>query len=187
MNPRLFIAFEVIPSETFLKEFAEIRKTFSRERLSWAKPTQLHMTLKFLGETPQSRIEVIKTAMTEAFAGEKSENLRLESLGVFGSSYAPKVLWSHVKPEEVCRRWFQNLKTALQDQGFEYDRQNFVPHLTLARIKSLDDKKLLNAVVEKYSSFCFNEFSVKEIILFESILKPTGAEYIKHFAVSLSR
>ena len=39
--------------------------------------------------------------------------------------------------------------------------------------------------VDKYSGFCFNESDVKEIILYESLLKPTGAEYIKHFTVSL--
>lgn len=185
MNPRLFIAFEVVPSETLLQEFANIRQIFSRDRFSWAKPGQLHMTLKFLGETPQSRIGEIQAAMQEAFAEESSAKFRLESLGVFGSSYAPKVLWTHVVPEDTCRVWFEKLKTSLMNRGFEYDRQNFVPHLTLARIKQIGDRKLLAETVDKYRGFCFNESDVKEIILYESLLKPTGAEYIKHFSVSL--
>jgi len=185
MNPRLFIAFEVVPTETLLQEFASIKKIFFHDRFSWAKPGQLHMTLKFLGETPQSRMSEIKMAMQEAFADESSARFRLESLGVFGSSYAPKVLWTHVVPEETCRVWFEKLKTTLTNRGFEYDRQNFVPHLTLARIKQIGDRKLLAETVDKYKGFCFNESDVKEIILYESLLKPTGAEYIKHFSVSL--
>ena len=185
MNLRLFIACDIVPSEKMLHEFAIIKQIFSHNRFSWAKPEQLHVTLKFLGETPQSHINEIKTAMHEAFANEFSKIFRLESLGVFGSSYAPKVLWTHVSPEDTCRIWFDKLKTSLMKRGFEYDCQNFVPHLTLARIKQIGDRKLLAEIVNKYRGFCFNESNVKEIILYESLLKPTGAEYIKHFSVSL--
>lgn len=185
MNPRLFIAFEIVPSEIMLREFANIRQIFSRDRFSWAKSGQLHMTLKFLGETPTCRIEAVKEAMKESFEKEVSVKFRLESLGVFGSSYAPKVLWAHVSPEDICRVWFTKLKSSLIKRGFEYDRQNFVPHLTLARIKQIGDKNLLAETVGKYQGFCFNESDVKEIVLYESVLKPTGAEYIKHFSVSL--
>jgi len=143
------------------------------------------MTLKFLGETSPQKMVLVKNAMADAFAGESKSVFTLESLGVFGSSYAPKVLWTHVKPEETCCVWFQKLKSSLLSQGFAYDRQNFVPHLTLARIRSIDDKKRLRDIVSQYESFTFSEFCVSEIILFESVLLPAGAEYIRHFSVSL--
>ncbi|HBG70109.1 MAG: 2'-5' RNA ligase [Bacteroidetes bacterium GWF2_43_63] len=185
MIQRLFIAFDVVPSETLSREYDKLRLIFSRDRFSWARLNQMHMTLKFLGETSSDKIPIIREAMLEAFDGESAAAFSLDSLGVFGSSYAPKVLWTHVVPEDQCRIWFDKLKSSLLSRGFEYDRQNFVPHLTLARIKSIADRKVLNETVVKYKDFCFAEFRVQEIVLYESLLKPTGAEYIRHFSVSL--
>jgi RNA 2',3'-cyclic 3'-phosphodiesterase len=185
MNPRLFIAFEVPQSEILVREFENIRPVFLHEKISWVRLSQLHITLKFLGETPENRIDAVKEAMSESFSEQKKVLFTLESLGVFGSSYAPKVLWSHVKPEEQCRLWFDLLKKHLLQCGFEYDRQNFVPHLTLARIKSLSDRRSLTETVERYQNFCFSEFGVNKIVLFESILRSSGAEYIRRFSVDL--
>lgn len=185
MIHRLFIAFDVVPSGTLSREYEKLRLIFLRDRFSWARLNQMHMTLKFFGETSSEKIPIIREAMLEAFDGESAAAFSLDSLGVFGSSYAPKVLWTHVRPEDQCCSWFEKLKSSLLSRGFEYDRQNFVPHLTLARIKNLNDREILSETVKKYDGFCFSEFHVKEIILFESVLKSTGAEYIRHFSVNL--
>jgi 2'-5' RNA ligase len=185
MEPRLFIAFKIIPSEEMLNALKTIKQTFVQSEFSWVNPDNYHITLKFFGATPVSQIQLIKKAMEQAFLNESSCEISLESLGIFGSSYSPKVLWTHVYPTERCKIWYNKLKESLINYGFEYDRQNFVPHLTLARIKHLDDKSLINKTIEKYKGFCFLEYKVEKISLYESILKPKGAEYINHFSICL--
>jgi len=185
MNPRLFIAFPIPFCKTLQLYFTDIQRPFSFDRMNWANPKQLHVTLKFIGETPASNIAIIQEAMSEAFAAEQKCMVSLESLGVFGSSYAPKVLWTKVQPENRLRSWFELLKQSLVKRGFEYDRQNFVPHLTLARIKTIQDKENLRRIVSRYQQVVFTETEVSSVILYQSILKPTGAEYRELFTVSL--
>jgi len=185
MNPRVFIAFPIPFCEMVQRSFTDVQQLFGMDKLSWANPKQLHVTLKFIGETPVPNIQLLQDAMTEAFAVEQKCIVTLESLGIFGSSYAPKVLWTNVQPEDRLRSWFELLKQSLTARGFEYDRQNFVPHLTLARIKTIQDKDKLRRTVSQYQKIVFAETEVSSVILYQSILKPTGAEYKELFSVSL--
>ena len=61
--------------------------------------------------------------------------------------------------------------------GFERDRQNFVPHLTIGRIKNVDDKKFFNQIIEKYATADIQKGNVTEIYLYESILRKEGPIY----------
>ncbi len=185
MDPRLFIAFPIPFGENLQHSFTGLQQHFRFDKMNWANPKQLHVTLKFIGETPASNIQALQDAMMEAFAAEQKCIISLKSLGVFGSSYAPKVLWTKVEPADRLQHWFDLLKKALMARGFEYDRQNFVPHLTLARIRAIQDKDLLRRTVSQYQQVVFTETGVSKIVLYQSILKPTGAEYRELFTMSL--
>ena len=67
---------------------------------------------------------------------------------------------------------------SLDEAGFPQDRQNFVPHLTIGRIKQLTDKAKFQEEVGRFKDVFFQELEVDEIILFESILRPDGPQYI---------
>lgn len=186
MSLRTFIAFKINTTDDLIFHFKKIQRELFNEKINWAPLNQLHVTLKFIGDTDLDKVDNIKKAMIEAFSEEKSSEFSLNSIGVFGSHYSPKVIWTGIKPEEKMLAWFNNLKKSLIKEGFEYDRQNFVPHLTLARIKNIDDKKILSKIVSEYKDFQFSNFIVNEIILFKSILKTTGAEHTKLFSVKLN-
>lgn len=183
---RLFIAFHIVPSETWTQELTNIRKHLQFENIGWTNPAQMHCTLKFLGETSAARIHEIGQAMTEAFSESKIFDVQLKSLGVFGSAYKPRVLWVGLEPLEAIKDLFFLLKIQLEKLGFEYDRQNFVPHITLGRIKSVADKESLRKLVDEYKNFCFQESRIGSIVLYESILHPQGPEYVECFKVALS-
>ena len=67
--------------------------------------------------------------------------------------------------------------TAFDGIGYLRDRQNFVPHLTLGRIKDLCEKQYFQKVVQAIEQKSYIRQEVNEIILFQSILRPEGAVY----------
>jgi 2'-5' RNA ligase len=103
-------------------------------------------------------------------------NIDISNIGVFGSSYAPKLIWLGVE-NEILKRLGNDVIAAMEKVGFIVDRQNFVPHITLGRIKKLEDKnyfqKIISANKEKYIQSIY----VEKFHLIESILHKTGPVY----------
>jgi 2'-5' RNA ligase len=182
---RLFIAIPFLPNQSMLDELAKIRQTLAADSINWIAPHQFHLTLKFIGETPVSKIESIENAMKKAFLNAKSFDISLELLKIFGSEYKPRVIWTRFCPEETAKDFFGKLKTEMESIGIEYDRQNFVPHITLGRIRTIHDRRLLKLVTEKYDGFVFDKSVANEVLLYESILKSDGSEYRIRFRKSL--
>ncbi len=103
--------------------------------------------------------------------------MKLENLGIFGSRYDPRVIWAGLESNKPLTEFAENVLNKLDEEGFERGRQNFVPHITLGRIKHIRDKKNLKSVIDKNSPLIHQEEWVKSFYLFESILKPEGPQY----------
>ncbi len=106
-------------------------------------------------------------------------------LSIFGSRYDPKVIWFGIEKNSVLEDLVQNIFTELTKCGWEKDRQNFVPHLTIGRIKELNDKPLFQKIVSKYNTVEIQDENVTEIILYESILRREGPLYVNVFSAKL--
>ncbi len=182
---RLFIAVRIPPETGLPEHLVSVRNHLSTEKISWTDHNQMHLTLKFLGETPVDKIPDLCSAMEEAFQAFPAFDYHVGSLGVFGSSYQPRVLWSGLQPKAHFVALYTELKFALQKTGIAYDRQNFVPHVTLGRIRNIEDKKKLSFLTNAYSGQILGEGRVFEVLLYESILHPTGPEYNILFRIPL--
>ena len=113
--------------------------------------------------------------------------LDFKKTGIFGSSYNPKVIWFGVEKSEILAILAENLLENLDKNGFSRDRQNFVPHLTVGRIKNVNNKQQFQNVIDQYKSSFIQKVQVESIILFESLLSPTGPQYKKVSEFSLIR
>ena len=80
----------------------------------------------------------------------------------------------------------KNIITELAKVGWEPDRQNFVPHLTIGRIKELKDKTFFQQIISKYHTVEIQEELVLEVILYESILRREGPLYVKIISFKLA-
>ena len=174
---RLFAAIKVHPSEEFLSRYYSLKRNLKDEKIRWVDPENIHITLKFFGETPEHHIPAINAALQQSAAGHATFDLSITSTGIFGSSYQPKVIWFGIEPHEDIIRLSESILTELEKTGIERDRQNFVPHLTIARIKQLEDKKYFQKVIDHNKEDFIQKEEVNEFHLFESMLKPGGAEY----------
>ena len=175
---RLFAALKIYPDNGFLLSYRNLKAGFRHEPIKWVEEYNIHITLKFFGETEESRIPEICSTLRE-LAGKRSPmTIRLTGLGIFGSSYAPKVIWVGIDPVEELSELMKQVHTGLAGAGFEPDRQNLVPHLTLGRVKLLHDKILFRRTLDQFRTMASLPLPISEIILYESILRREGPQYI---------
>ncbi len=174
---RLFVAIKVVPDENFLKSYVALCHALQLEKISWVKPDNFHLTLKFLGKTPEEKLPAIRTALQHVSVQAKPFSMKMAGTGIFGSSYRPRVLWFGVENDDAIHRLGENVLNVLNNTGFPRDRQNFVPHLTIGRIKKIEHKKIFQDAVAAHRIDFLQEFTVDKIILYESLLTPSGVIY----------
>ncbi len=174
---RLFAAIKVIPDENFLKSYESLRHALQLEKISWVKPENFHMTLKFLGKTPDEKLPAIQTALQKAASQTPPFSMNMEGTGIFGSSYNPRVIWFGVNDDIAIRMLGEAVLNELHTAGFPRDRQNFVPHLTIGRMKKIEHKKMFQEAIAVHRHDFLQEITVEKIILYESLLKPAGVVY----------
>jgi len=174
---RLFAAIKVNPSEAFLSRYYALKRNLKDEKIKWVDPGNIHITLKFFGETPEHHIPGISVALRQAAIAITPFEFSINNTGVFGSSYNPRVIWFSIEPHEDIIRLSESILRELEQIGIERNRQNFVPHLTIARIKQLEDKKFFQNVIDKNREGFIQNEEVNEFNLFESVLSPQGPIY----------
>ena len=173
---RLFVAVRVPePQLALLKaSSAPLRGAIADAR--WTPPENQHLTLKFLGSTPEDLLEPIGAALDAVAAGVAPEKITLSNLGAFPGRRRARVLWAGVEdPSALLSRLAGGLDDALKPHGFEPEKRKFTPHLTLARLRMpVDVSEALGAAP---ASARFSPFLVDSIDLFSSKLSPYGARY----------
>ena len=174
---RLFAAIHITAETGLLSLLGDAERIFIREKIRWVKHEQMHLTLKFFGDTPESAIAPIMERFSGVIEGYQGFSCLLKGTGVFGSRYKPRVIWAGTANDNALRVLGENLLDAAAEAGFPRDRLPFVPHLTLGRITHIGDKKRFSLWVDEHKGDILQEVHVKTVTLFESTLKPSGAEY----------
>ena len=174
---RLFVAIKIHPDENFMKTLIALRHALQLEKISWVKPDNFHLTLKFIGKTTEEKLPDIQKALQEVVSKHKLFTLKLAGTGIFGSSYKPRVLWFGIDENETIRQLGKDVLDTLDTVGFPRDRQNFVPHLTIGRIRHIEHKKMFQEAVAAHHNDFLQEFPVDKIFLYESLLTSSGVIY----------
>jgi len=174
---RLFAAVKIQPSNEFLKTYNSLKSGLRFARITWVKPESIHVTLKFFGETEEKRIPEISRVLKEVALKHQPFVSEIVNVGIFGSSYSPKVIWFGIDKSEPLKKLGLDVLQSVEKIGWEPDRQNFVPHLTIGRIKFVLDKHLFQSVVDEHKKTWMQEVQVREFHLFESILLREGPIY----------
>lgn len=178
---RCFISLD-LPKEV-QKELSEIQKQiFSDDvKLLNVKPENIHITLKFLGELDEEQLEKAESVL--ANAKFKKIKAKLDSIGVFPDENFIRVVWVGIDPAEEIDEIHDVLDKELHKEGFPLDKE-FENHATLARVKSIKDKKEFVGQLKKIKVKPL-EFEINEIHLKESMLTPQGPIYTDILKVKL--
>jgi len=174
---RAFIAIDLDPDiKKNVQDFVRTLKA-TRADIRWAEPGGMHLTLKFLGEIDDGRALGVRTILAAAAARQAAFPLRLEGTGAFPGERSPRVLWIGVAAGPGLAALQIGLEEALEAEGFERETREFKPHLTLGRVKGPARVGEAMLELEKRRTEGFGEMTVRKVALFESRLRPAGAEY----------
>ena len=187
---RTFIACE-LPTDIRprIKEYIDqLRDAFPQVRASWSREDNLHLTLKFLGDLPASRITGLSDACSEALKDLEPFELMISGCGSFPPHGKPKVLWIGIEDAGTpAASHLSQLHAALEAscaaRGFERETRPYHPHLTVARIREAKDTRAL-AEHHRQINFPPQRFAICEVVVFRSQLSSAGS---KHFALSRHR
>lgn len=174
---RLFAAIKVHPGEQFMTVLNGLKAGCQFDRVTWVDPANIHITLKFFGETEEYRIPGLIARLQEIASRYHPFDIQLSGTGVFGSSYQPRVVWIGIEKNPSITGLGQAVVDEMENLGFEKDRQHFVPHLTLGRIKYIDNKRRFSDLILKYKDLRITTVKVSEFHLIESQLSSKGPTY----------
>ena len=173
---RIFIAID-LPNE-IRKQLKDLQRKLRplTNSSKWVAPESIHITLKFMGEVPEKKIEQIDEAL--AGLAWKPFTISVHGVGFFPGARSPRVFWAGMDAPTM-QGLTEELDARMEPLGYEKERRAFRPHITLARAKGTRiDGDLVTASTE-YAERDFGSFLADRIFLVQSTLKPTGAVYAK--------
>lgn len=183
---RTFVAIE-LPKE-LASQIDQLQTNLRKTKadVSWVKPQNVHITLKFLGEVKEEKIEEVYQAVEASVAGTKNFQANLQGLGGFPNLKRPRVIWIGIdKGKEILAQLGPKLEEEFFKIGFAKENRDFTPHLTIGRVKSSKNLEKLAIEINK-TAFETQDFEVQEVVVMKSTLHPIGSVYTPLKKVLLS-
>jgi RNA 2',3'-cyclic 3'-phosphodiesterase len=173
---RLFVALEVPAAvrENLASLLQTLRAVSPQTR--WVRPENLHVTLKFIGEVPETKLAAIRGALASV-GSEKPVTLDFRGLGFFPNEKHPRVFWAGIVASPNLKTLAADIDGATEKLGIPREQHPFSPHLTLARFEPPRLPEKLRAVIQESAERDFGSLHSGKFHLIESKLKPSGAEY----------
>ena len=180
---RLFVALDV-PEESRERlrgVIAQLKPECPHAR--WVRPEGIHITLKFIGDVAPEKLDAIVGALALVYGDGGSGamqpvEIRFRGIGFFPNERRPRVLWCGVAASPYLAQIARDIERALEPLGIESESRAYTPHLTLARSQQPQDfERLARASAGDLAQRDLGTARETAFHLFESFLKPTGAEY----------
>ena len=178
---RLFIAIE-LTGEIHQKLDKLIRtiQPVGIRGINWVNSENIHLTLKFLGDTPRTQLRSIVDALAQATRAAAPFEFTVKGTGCFPNPRQPRVLWVGVEAPPQLAALQKNIDESLKTLNIPSESRVFSPHLTLARMSERCDpmvsQKTYNKLMEHMNT-AFGSMSVTRITLFQSTLSREGSVY----------
>lgn len=180
---RSFIAIELTEDllDGLMEVQDELRANEWADDIRWVRPEGIHLTLKFLGDVPAGRIDIIGEGVAQAVAGIGPFTVTAEELGVFPNWRRPRVIWIGIGGDTGKLHTLQeNVERAMEELGFEPESRPFHPHFTLGRVNRRAGsgyKRRLGEALQDHAVDTVGQMRVEEVSLIRSQLNPKGAIY----------
>lgn len=176
---RLFNAIELPLSvrQRVSDHIQRLRVAVPDSRASWAREDNLHLTVKFLGETPVTKVEEFSEATQLAANRVSPFELIVGDCGVFPPHGQPRVIWVGIQDPSVG---LINYQRELEDEcaklGFAREPRPFHPHLTIARLRQPKGSRRL-AELHRELGFEAVTVNVSDVCVIRSELRSEGSRY----------
>ncbi|MFH1117516.1 MAG: RNA 2',3'-cyclic phosphodiesterase [Pseudomonadota bacterium] len=175
---RAFTAIEIPESaKSFLSGIESDLKRVGAD-VKWVKPESIHLTLKFLGDVRTDRVPVFEADLGPMFLAFHPFEIRISGVGAFPDLRRPRVIWAGLDdPSGGLVPLARQVEDIFLVHGFNREKRGFNPHLTVGRVRSAKGQYDLVEAVRERMDIVGPVFPVQSVVLFQSILRPTGAVY----------
>ncbi len=168
-----------------LKQTQDLLRT-SMPDVRWTKSSNIHLTLKFLGDVEVSRTDAINKALADIACRFPPFSMSFAGLGAFPHSRNPRIVWVGLEYGadeliEIARQ----IEGAMKKLGFPREKRPFRPHLTVGRVRRLEHPALMTESLEQCNVGKLGEFTVQRVSLIKSQLDPGGSIYTTLFEAPL--
>ena len=183
---RLFVSVDL--PETLAAAVADVQDEFSdASGLDFVDPAQAHVTLKFLGDVPEQRLEQVETTLEEAVSEAEVDPFEVEfsGVGAFPNADYINVIWLGVADGATeLSALHESIEESFVETGFDPETHEFTSHVTLARMKHAGGKEHVQELLETYDPSP-GSMTVDEVRLTKSELSRDGPEYTTMHRVPL--
>jgi 2'-5' RNA ligase len=169
---RLFIAFPQVPSWNSIQDF--LRGRFPEPAIRWTHPSDLHLTLLFIGEVDPGRQADVSSSVSKVFSAKSPFTLEAESLTTWGDIRKPNMLWLRFRRSPAFTDLRQNLQEAIAPVvSLKPDYSDPIPHVTMARFP----KGLVRPVESPVPEGLKREVMIDKAELWVSEARSDGRKY----------
>ncbi|MGH7496224.1 MAG: RNA 2',3'-cyclic phosphodiesterase [bacterium] len=183
---RTFVALEFDPAvKQAIAEYLQPLEMLA-DGISWVKSRNLHLTLKFLGDTQAAQIPELAVSFGAICSHYDSIRVQITGSGAFPDEKRPRVLWLGLKTEtDALNQLAKEIDRACMHFGFQPESRSFAPHLTIGRVRNGAVTAILKAMRDRPFSSLATVFH--ECILMKSELQPAGSIYTPLHKFPLAR
>ena len=174
---RLFTALDI--SDDVRASLMELLGTLRPgARFQWSPPENLHVTTKFIGEWPEERLGELCGAL-RGVARPGAIGIQVNGLGWHPNPHSPRVLFAGIYAGDALETLHRDTDAACAGVGIAAETKKYSPHLTLARIRSLEGLAEVRRTIAQLPDTIFGRYEARAFGLYESIAGPHGSEYKK--------
>jgi 2'-5' RNA ligase len=180
---RSFISVDVgsrLDWHSLRKELAEVDRGVRPVR-----PEQLHLTLRFLGDTDEGLVDGLQELMVLSVDGMEPFHITFEGVGAFPNARRPRVVWIGLHGAEPLVDIARRLERGVVELGWQPEGRGFRPHATVARIKRVRRQGRLSSLLDRWRDASFGSMEVRSLVLKRSELTPQGAIYTDVLSVPI--
>jgi RNA 2',3'-cyclic 3'-phosphodiesterase len=189
---RAFIAIDLSPEiHQRLKEVLDnYREQLIKIPIRWVVVTNIHLTLKFLGDVSLSNLNLLTDMIQAEVSSHHQFEISVGGSGAFPNNRQPRVIWVGVEAPQELVVILNGIETATARLGYAREERAFSPHLTLGRVSrnaTSHDVKAISQTLDQTRVGFLGATWVEKIHLYRSDLRPTGAVYTQIFSSALIR
>ncbi len=155
--------------------------------VKWVGPDSLHLTLKFLGEVPEQRVNELSEGIDRAIVGTAPFELPISGFGAFPNPRRARVVWIGCEYVAALQRIQPNVEAEMEGAGFPCESRSFHAHFTVGRVRRDTRPAALGGLAKQLQRLHFESQPVVESVdLMQSELSRSGARYTRRHAATLS-
>jgi len=187
---RAFIAVEIPPEiyQAIETKMAFLRSALNTSLVRWVPSTNIHLTLKFLGDTSPTNVELLAQMLSVETGQHQVFEIEFGGLGAFPNPKRPRVIWIGIQAPAGLEALQHGIEAASAKLGYPVEKRPFSPHLTIGRVKQnihASGMQKIRTTLEETQVGSLGTAQITAVHLFKSDLKPTGAVYTKLFSAPL--